>query len=195
MTRFKRFRPSPATAIAVTALVVGAGGVAFATIPDSGGTIHACYQQRNGDLRVVESASECRNQERPLQWSSGTGGTDGTVQAKSGRLPYGQETVLFDFPGFVRATLRCFDGPADVEAIVTLENQRTVGEVQAWVAPEGANATRQQVAAGASQSFTITEQGWILHVSGEPTSSTFGPVHLDNTGSDCLFASQATGNS
>jgi hypothetical protein len=64
-----RYRPSPATAIALTALVVALGGVAYATIPDSNGTIHGCYQKPSGNLRVVESSSQCRGDEQSLDWN------------------------------------------------------------------------------------------------------------------------------
>jgi hypothetical protein len=56
-------------AIALAALVVAIGGVAFATIPDSQGTIHGCYQKGSGSLRVVESAGDCRTSESAIQWN------------------------------------------------------------------------------------------------------------------------------
>jgi hypothetical protein len=68
MRRIFRYRPSPATAIALTALAVALGGVAYATIPDSSGTIHGCFKS-NGNLRVVESAGDCRNGENALAWN------------------------------------------------------------------------------------------------------------------------------
>ena len=40
----RKHRPSPATGIALAALIVALGGVAFAAIPDSNGTIHGCFQ-------------------------------------------------------------------------------------------------------------------------------------------------------
>jgi hypothetical protein len=55
--------------VALVGVVIGLGGVAFATIPDSGGTIHGCYSKSNGNLRVVESASDCRNNETALPWN------------------------------------------------------------------------------------------------------------------------------
>jgi hypothetical protein len=69
MKRIRNFRPSPATIIALAALGVSLGGVAYATIPDSSGTIHACYQKSQGNLRVVESASDCRASEAAIDWS------------------------------------------------------------------------------------------------------------------------------
>ena len=69
MKRIPHVKASPATVIALVALVVAVAGVAYATIPDSTGTIHACYQKRSGDLRVVRSADDCRSSERALSWN------------------------------------------------------------------------------------------------------------------------------
>jgi hypothetical protein len=69
MKWIRRHRPSPGTAFGALALMVALGGVAFAAIPDSTGTIHACYQKNNGNLRVVESAGACRNGEVPIEWN------------------------------------------------------------------------------------------------------------------------------
>ena len=66
----REHRPSPAIAIALAALVVALGGAAFAAIPDSNGVIHACYQKRSGELRVVEDSQDCRrNREQPIEWN------------------------------------------------------------------------------------------------------------------------------
>jgi hypothetical protein len=70
MRLIRRHRPSPAAAIAIAALIVALGGAAFAAIPDSGGTVHACYQKATGNLRVVDSASDCRTSENPLDLSA-----------------------------------------------------------------------------------------------------------------------------
>jgi hypothetical protein len=69
MDRIRKRRPVPGTIFGLAALVIALGGVAVAAIPDSGGTIHACYQKNNGDLRVVESSSRCRSTEKLLDWA------------------------------------------------------------------------------------------------------------------------------
>jgi hypothetical protein len=78
-------RPSPAMIVALVGIVIGLGGVAFATIPDSSGTIHGCYNQ-SGNLRVVESANDCRKNETPLAWNQqgppGPPGTSNTAFAE-----------------------------------------------------------------------------------------------------------------
>ena len=38
------------------ALLVVGGGIAYATIPDSGGVIHGCYNKENGRLRVIDTS-------------------------------------------------------------------------------------------------------------------------------------------
>lgn len=52
--------------------LVGAGaGVAFATIPDSSGTIHACYKNSTGALSVIDTGAgqSCGSGETALNWS------------------------------------------------------------------------------------------------------------------------------
>jgi hypothetical protein len=74
MNWIRQHRPSPGTAFGFAALMVALGGVAFAAIPDSNGTIHGCFQKSNGDLRVVEASSNCRSSENPLNWNVQGGG-------------------------------------------------------------------------------------------------------------------------
>jgi hypothetical protein len=55
-------------ALALAALaVLAAGGVAYATIPDGQGVIHACYKTTGGQLRVIDSGS-CSGSEKALSW-------------------------------------------------------------------------------------------------------------------------------
>ncbi len=68
MKGLRKHRPSPGTAFGFAALLIALGGVAFAAIPDSNGTIHGCFK-KNGNLRVVDSSSECRANETAIQWS------------------------------------------------------------------------------------------------------------------------------
>jgi hypothetical protein len=102
MKRILRYRPSPATAIALTALIVAVGGVAYATIPDSSGTIHGCFQKRGGDLRVVESASDCRSSEQTISWNAGGESGVRVVTRISSERPvtvHGDETVRIPLSG------------------------------------------------------------------------------------------------
>lgn len=57
----------------LAAMVLGglalAGGIAYATIPDSSGIIHGCRNNGSGALRVIDSASQsCTSAETPLNW-------------------------------------------------------------------------------------------------------------------------------
>jgi hypothetical protein len=72
MRMLKRFLPSPALMVAVAALVVALGGVAYATIPDSGGVIHGCYLNAVGTLRVIDTGTgqHCNTTfEKTIQWN------------------------------------------------------------------------------------------------------------------------------
>ncbi|TML82963.1 MAG: hypothetical protein E6G07_02160 [Actinobacteria bacterium] len=50
------------------AIILAAGGLAVAAIPDSKGVIHACYKTKGGSLRVV-GGTECKSGEKPLSWN------------------------------------------------------------------------------------------------------------------------------
>jgi hypothetical protein len=65
---------------AVAALFVAIGGIAYATIPDSGGVIHGCYQKDVGTLRVIDPSAgdTCLASEIPISWSqTGPAGPQG----------------------------------------------------------------------------------------------------------------------
>lgn len=65
----RRKRLAIATAVAVGALVVTAG-IATASIPDTQNVIHGCYQKNNGQVRVIDSATEsCHPNETAIQWN------------------------------------------------------------------------------------------------------------------------------
>ena len=55
-----------------------AGGIAWATTPDTG-TINGCYQKVRGTLRVIDTANEaCSNSEVAIRWNQrGTKGDRG----------------------------------------------------------------------------------------------------------------------
>lgn len=85
--------------VGVTGLTVLVGGAAIASIPDPSGTIHACYQNSGGSLRVVDTAAaeSCDPaSEQALSWSqtgpagqpgpkgdAGPAGASGGVSVKS----------------------------------------------------------------------------------------------------------------
>ncbi len=78
-----------------------AGGVAWATIPESGSTtINGCYQKIRGTLRVIDSASDsCATSEVPISWNQkgpkgergdpGPQGVPGPAGPKGDRGPQG----------------------------------------------------------------------------------------------------------
>jgi hypothetical protein len=93
--RAKKFRLSPALVVGITALAVALGGVAYATIPDSGGVIHGCYLRKVGTLRVIDPSAgqRCSAWEAPIQWNQtgphGLPGAPGTNGATGPAGPAG----------------------------------------------------------------------------------------------------------
>jgi hypothetical protein len=69
LRRLSRSRLASASVIS-TVLLVFAGAVAFASIPDSAGMIHGCYNTVSGGLRVIDSpADQCRPSETAISWN------------------------------------------------------------------------------------------------------------------------------
>jgi hypothetical protein len=86
-------------AVALAALVIAAGGVAFATITDSSGTFHGCVAKASGNLRVVESADGCRNNERAIAWNQqGPPGGGVVTRMRSGPVSVPQEPFVQEIP-------------------------------------------------------------------------------------------------
>ena len=69
-------------ALAIAGALLVAGGIAYATIPDSSGVIHACYKvdpkgnlDGNATLRVIDPSATkpdtaaCKNNEQALDWN------------------------------------------------------------------------------------------------------------------------------
>jgi len=81
-------------------LAIVFGGVAYATIPDSGGVIHGCYKA-NGDLRVIDSPSQsCAMNETALAWSQegpqGATGAQGLAGVSDFEVVSHSQNVTFD---------------------------------------------------------------------------------------------------
>ena len=85
------------------------GGVAYATIPDSGGVIHGCYKV-NGDLRVIDSPSQsCAMNETALTWSqTGPQGPPGIsgyeIVSNTMNLEVGEQNLQVPCPAGKNAT-------------------------------------------------------------------------------------------
>ena len=72
------------------------GAVAYASVPDSGGTIHGCYNKVLGTLRVADASSsnpllrKCNGVETAIAWSqTGPQGPTGATGATGAQGPAG----------------------------------------------------------------------------------------------------------
>jgi Collagen triple helix repeat (20 copies) len=67
--------------LAVISVAMSTFGIAVVVgIPDSAGVIHACYAQSSGAVRLVESATNCKNNETAITWNqTGQTGPQGPV--------------------------------------------------------------------------------------------------------------------
>jgi len=96
-------------ALIAAALGLAIGGIAYASIPDSNGVIHACYNtgaNPSGALRVIDTGlnSTCSKNEKSLSWnqrgptgpagSNGTNGTPGTTGPTGPTGPKGSDATV-----------------------------------------------------------------------------------------------------
>jgi hypothetical protein len=116
-----------------------AGGIAYAAIPDAGGTIHACLNNQ-GQVRIIDTAQQqCKANETAISWSQtgpqgpqGPTGPQGPQGATGAQGPQGSlgdvqvvhATAAPDSGGFATATVNCpagttlTGGGADVLGLV-----------------------------------------------------------------------------
>lgn len=70
LRRLSRSRIVAGLGGAVGALVIGGATLAFASIPDGGGVVRACYKTAGGAVRVIDTGAgaRCATSERALAW-------------------------------------------------------------------------------------------------------------------------------
>ncbi len=68
----KTLKNNPLTMICLCVCLCAAALIAFVTVyaAPAPSTIQACYDNANGNLRRVTSASQCRHNETPISWNS-----------------------------------------------------------------------------------------------------------------------------
>jgi hypothetical protein len=150
----REHRPSPATAFGFAALMVALGGVAFAAMPDSDGTIHGCVQKNTGNLRVVESSSDCRSSEQAIDWNQGN--SSGVRVLKPVSLSPGDRRILFQ-TGSVTFTAFCKAPGVDNEAALRANVEVTTTQDHAAVVEDGFRLANRDLSAG--QTWTLFGPG------------------------------------
>jgi len=80
-------------AIGVAVALALAAGVAYGSIPDNTGVIHACYKTNKGDLRLIDGGA-CAPGETAVSWSqigpTGPAGPQGPQGVQGAQGPPGQ---------------------------------------------------------------------------------------------------------
>jgi hypothetical protein len=200
-------RPSPASVIALIALGVALGGAAYATIPDSNGTIHACYSKANGNARLVESTGQCRSNEQSASWSSGGGGNTRFLTGQDGPKPYGEPVTLVEVPGLFSIQTTCEEEPderpgEDLKRItLVLENLQASGDLR-WMTPFfGVRRTTLSPGESVTDSFPFFGPGTIHQLDvvdfvafGGAGKAAQGRVFMTLTNDSCSGDSQALTN-
>ena len=154
-----------AVLVATTLVVLLGAGIASATIPDSGGTIHGCYKNVGGDLRVIDpgTGATCSPSETSLGWSQ-TG-----AKGRPGRR--------------VRKESRAHRVHRGLTASPTTRSSTA----QATTAVEGSGAATAFVSADCPSGTTATGGGFEI-----PASANVTPVNSSSDGQAWLV--EATGD-
>jgi len=127
LRRVRRGGRKGGVVLAAVAVMAVAAGVAYATIPDSGGVIHGCYLNKIGTLRVIDPSAgqKCAGFETPIQWNqtgpqgaTGSAGPKGDTGATGPQGPAGptgapgaDQLYFAQASGTVSTTLQ---GPVDL---------------------------------------------------------------------------------
>lgn len=130
-------KPSPAMIVALVGVALGLGGLAFATIPDSSGTIHGCYGPQ-GNLRVVESTAGCRNSETPLSWNQQGPPGAGVVKSALVRLSIGETKPVLTAGPFTLSAA-CSDIGSGTNRVVISVRSSEAGWILRGGDPRAAN--------------------------------------------------------
>ena len=158
---------------ALTALVAAFGllavaSVAYATIPDSSGTIHGCYAKSGGSLRVIDATvTGCKSGETSLDWNvQGQPGPQGPEGPAGPQGPTGPQ-------GAIGAT-----GPAGPEGPAG-----PAGTSHAYSATNGAASLNGMTTV---QTLNLPAGDYLLWATGEALDS------ANDTGTTCKLVSGQT---
>jgi hypothetical protein len=128
--------------LTAAALLVGATGIALATIPSSSGVINGCYEKRLGILRVIDAdaGKTCTKYENPISWNqqgpkgepgpAGPAGADGIGRASIQRRQ--TDLTLPKGPGFKNVIPLATPMRPGAKHIVTAELTLVSGAESPW---------------------------------------------------------------
>jgi hypothetical protein len=135
-------------ALAIAASGLAIGGIAYASIPDSNGVIHACYNtgaNPSGALRVIDTGlnATCSKNEKSLTWnqrgptgpagSSGTNGTPGAKGSTGSRGPTGPNGSDATVNGYAAKNTHVIDAADENhEQVLVGLSGLAVGDYMAW---------------------------------------------------------------
>ena len=100
--------------VGVLTFLIGSASVVIATggIPGTDGRIYACYNQTNGNVRIVTGPSDCRNADISIWWNqtgpAGAAGPAGVAGATGATGAAGSSGATG--PGITETTLGCPNG-------------------------------------------------------------------------------------
>jgi hypothetical protein len=93
--------------------------VATPAIPDPNGVINGCYQRHSGNVRIVDSAVNCRNEETHITWNAQGRTGPSNAFRKDQRGNFAAVTLGSDFVNVVTLSLPAGNYVANATAALT----------------------------------------------------------------------------
>jgi hypothetical protein len=154
-------------AFVVVVLGLVAGGIAYASIPDSSGVIHGCFKATGGALRVIDTGAggACNSSERVLDWNqAGPQGATGPA-GPAGPSEGGQAVTFSD----TAVAAGDFNVPVAGTQISNLPEGNYIYSASVYITPSGGptvaacNAQATGTSGGASTvgDTTVSSPQWI----------------------------------
>ena len=161
-------------AAALVLVVVGfAGGIAYASIPDSSGVIHGCYKKaspKRGTLRVIDrkKGQKCSSAEYALDWNqTGRRGPTGPTGPSDVHTNYGASTLVQRADTATVASVTLPVGSYSLSANITVIAGSDPGQANCSFVSAG--ALRQNAAVAAVESYGTNAWAQTMSIVGDVT--------------------------
>jgi hypothetical protein len=167
----------------IAVLAIGAG-VGYASIPDSVGVIHGCYDNK-GTLRVIDTQAggACKNNETPISWSQsgpqgppGENGTNGTNGVSGYEQVAGSDVTLNQTIGEQSSVVFCPAGKKVIGGGYLVDGSGSGGDSSPFAITENGPQTTSGKDGPPLDLWTVTAE--VTETQPDPANYTFRAVAI-----------------
>lgn len=166
--------------VAVTALALLIGGIAYASIPGGDGVIHGCYKNSNpaqGALITIDSAASCPSGYTALNWNqagpTGPQGPTGPTGATGATGPSGPIMVIAVDSSAITVTPGQYSQVTTACPVTPASQQPTVPIAGNWYINQNGDAGSFPDLTEHSSGPTLGDTSWTITVSNSSSTVTY----------------------